>query len=149
MKDVFNANHILQDTGSTTKEQAFAFIAQQAEKLGYVTSAVQYEAGLRAREMESSTGFTGGVAIPHSKNPAVSHAGIFLVRFAHPIEWETMDEKPVETAVALSIPADGNEESIRLLTRLSRAMMRAPFREVLKTGDAAQIEQEISAVIAG
>ncbi|WP_434355014.1 PTS sugar transporter subunit IIA [Parasalinivibrio latis] len=149
MKDVFSVDHILHDTCSTTKEQAFSFIAQHAEKLGYVTSAELYEAGLRAREQESSTGFTGGVAIPHSKNPAVSHAGIFLVRFSHPIEWETMDDEPVETAVAMSIPADGDEENIRLLTRLSRAIMRAPFREVLRSGDAGQIQQEISEVIAG
>jgi fructose-specific phosphotransferase system IIA component len=148
MKAVFKPEHILIDAESKTKEQAFAFIATQAQALGYVTDAKTYEAGLVARENQSSTGFTGGVAVPHCKNAAAEFAGLFVVRFSHPIEWETMDEQPVNTAVALSIPADGDESNIRILTKLSRCMMRKPFRETLQQGDAGQVQDVIATAIA-
>ncbi|MCW8329215.1 fructose PTS transporter subunit IIA [Photobacterium sp. SDRW27] len=148
MKAVFKPEHILIDAESKTKEQAFAFIAAQAQALGYVTDAKAYEEGLVAREKQSSTGFTGGVAIPHCKNEVAEYAGLFVVRFSHSIEWETMDEQPVDTAVALSIPADGDESNIRILTKLSRCMMRKPFRETLQQGDASQVQDVIATAIA-
>ncbi|MGF1699501.1 fructose-specific PTS transporter subunit EIIC [Photobacterium makurazakiensis] len=147
-KPVFNPEHVLFDRESTTKEQAFAFIAKQALALGYVSDAKAYESGLKAREQSSSTGFTGGMAIPHCKNTAATHAGLFVVRFSHPIEWETMDEQPVKTAVALSIPAEGNEESVRMLTKLSRNMMHKPFRDTLSQADCLEVEDAIATAIA-
>ncbi|MGF1735247.1 fructose-specific PTS transporter subunit EIIC [Photobacterium satsumensis] len=147
-KPVFHPQHVLFDSESTTKEQAFAFIAKQAMALGYVSDAKAYESGLNAREQSSSTGFTGGIAIPHCKNTAATHAGLFVVRFSHPIEWETMDEQPVKTAVALSIPASGNEESVHMLTKLSRKMMHQPFRDTLSQADSLEVEEAIATAIA-
>lgn len=148
MKTVFEAEHILFDTESTTKEQAFAFIAANAHAFGYVADAKAFETGLNGREQHGSTGLTDGVAIPHCKHDTVLHAGIFVARFSHPIEWETMDEKPVTTAVSLTIPAEGSEESLRLLAKLSRSMMRKPFRDTLQNGDAGQVQDVIASAMA-
>ncbi|WP_028862638.1 PTS sugar transporter subunit IIA [Psychromonas aquimarina] len=148
MKTVFNNNHLIIDDHSKNKEQALAFIAQNAASLGYVADADLYHAGLLDREKNSSTGLMGGMATPHCKNAAVKHAGIFVVRFKHAIEWQTMDEAPVNTAVALTIPAEGAETSIRMLTKLSRRMMRIAFRETLQQGDIKQVESVIADAIA-
>ncbi len=148
MKAVFKPEHILLDTESKTKQQAFAFIASHVKALGYVSDAKIYEAGLIDRENQSSTGFTGGIAIPHCKDAVALYAGLFVVRFSHPIEWETMDEQLVNTAVALSIPEDGDDSNIRLLTKLSRSMMRKPFRDALQKGDVNQVQDVIAIAIA-
>ncbi|MGN5139635.1 PTS sugar transporter subunit IIA [Aeromonas sp. 164P] len=148
MKHVFSPEHILVDSESTTQQQAFAFIARKVFELGFVDNAKDYEAGLNRREQESSTGLTGGVAIPHCKHATVKHAGIFVFRFAHPIVWETMDELPVNTTLALSIPASGNEDSVRMLTKLSRCMVRKAFRDVITKGDSSAAELAIANAIA-
>ncbi|MEF2509373.1 PTS fructose transporter subunit IIB [Vibrio mimicus] len=148
-KPVFRPQHVLFDDESTTKEQAFAFIAKHAMALGYVSDAKAYESGLSAREQSSSTGFTDGIAIPHCKNSASTHTGLFVVRFSHPIEWETMDEQPVKTAVALCIPTDGNEESGCILTKLSlQIMMHQSFRDTLSQAASLEVEDVIATAIA-
>ncbi|PSU33884.1 fructose-specific PTS transporter subunit EIIC [Photobacterium lutimaris] len=147
-KEVFKPEHVLLDTTSKSKAEAIAFIAKEAHKLGYVSSEKQYAKGLKARENQSSTGFKDGMAIPHCKTKAAKNAGVFVVRFSHPIEWETMDDEPVRTAVALSIPAEGDEKSVEILTKLTRCMMNDQFRETLNQKDSKEVDLTISAAIA-
>lgn len=147
MKPVFYSDHIIVDTESTTQQQAFKFIAQHVCAMGYVEEAQAYENGLIQREQESSTGLTGGVAIPHCKNATVDYAGVFVFRFSHPIAWETMDELPVNTAVVLSIPENGNEEYVRMLTKLSRSMVRKAFRDILIKGNTTEVDAAIASAI--
>lgn len=148
MKTVFNHDHIIVDETSTTKAQALAFIAKQAHLLGYVADADAYYQGFLGREETSSTGLTAGMAIPHCKNETVQHAGVFVIRFSHGIEWQTMDDSLVNTAVALSIPVNGDENNVRMLTKLSRSMMRKAFREALQKGNEDEVNTAISAAIA-
>lgn len=147
MKPVFYSDHIIVDTASKTQQQAFEFIARHIFEMGYVADAKAYEVGLFHREQESSTGLTGGVAIPHCKSATVKYAGVFVVRFSNHIEWETMDEQSVHTAVVLSIPENGNEEYVRMLTKLSRCMVRKAFRDVLIEGDSTEVDSVISSAI--
>ncbi|MDF2152851.1 fructose-specific PTS transporter subunit EIIC [Vibrio sp. CAU 1672] len=147
-REVFKPEHVLNDTTSQTKDEAIAFIAKQAHKLGYVSSEKEYAKGLKAREGQSSTGFKDGMAIPHCKTKAAKNAGVFVVRFSNPIDWETMDDQPVTTAVALSIPAEGDEKSVEILTKLTRSMMNDQFRETLSHKDSKEVDLTIAAAIA-
>lgn len=147
-KPVFHAQHVLFDDESTTREQALAFIAKHAMALGYVSDAKAYESRLNAREQSSSTGLSGGIALPHCKSRVAIHTGLFVVRFRHPIEWETLDDQPVKTAVALCIPDDGDDESVCILTKLSLKMMHQPFRSTLIQADSLEVENAIATAIA-
>jgi PTS system mannose-specific IIC component len=147
-KEVFKPQHVLMDTTSTSKEEAIAFIAKEAHKLGYVSSEKEYAKGLKAREEQSSTGFKDGMAIPHCKTSVAKNAGVFVVRFSNPIDWETMDDQPVTTAVALSIPAEGDTKSVEILTKLTRSMMDDEFRETLSQKDSKEVDLTIAAAIA-
>lgn len=148
MKVVFDTKHILLDENSVNKEQALAFIAKQVHSLGYVASADDYLAGLFAREESSSTGLTGAMAIPHCKNETVQHAGVFVIRFSHEFDWQTMDDSLVNTAIALTIPVDGDESNVRMLTKLSRCMMRKAFRDALQKGSDDEVNAAIENAIA-
>ncbi|WP_028024723.1 PTS sugar transporter subunit IIA [Enterovibrio calviensis] len=148
MSNVFNAEHILTDAHSTTQQQAFQFIAAHAHQLGYIDSIDGFAGGLQARESHDSTGFLGGIAVPHCKSSHVKTPAIFVVRFAHPIQWETMDDEPVTTAVSLAIPESGAEESLVMLTKLSRAMMKPDIRNTLQQNDTQAILDTIQHVIA-
>lgn len=148
MKTVFHPEHILLDTTSTTQAEVFAFIAAKAHERGYVEDADAFAAGLQARELHGSTGLMGGMAIPHCKHGTVKHAGAFVVRFSHPIEWETMDEQPVTTVISLTIPESGDTDNLRMLGALSRCMMRKPFRDTLQIGNADDVQNAIASAIA-
>ncbi|MDD1783327.1 PTS sugar transporter subunit IIA [Enterovibrio sp. ZSDZ35] len=148
MNAVFSLEHILTDAQSTTQKAAFRFIAENAYALGFVDSIEGFEAGLKAREEHDSTGFMGGIAIPHCKSEHVTKPGIFVVHFTHPIEWETMDDAPVTTVVSLAIPTSGADESLVMLTKLSRAMMKPDIRSTLQSEDSQAVLDIIHHVIA-
>lgn len=134
-KAIFDKNHIYFDERSRTQAEAFQAIAQKAFDLGYVKDKDSYYEGLWEREQEATTGFQDGIAIPHSKNPTCIKPGVFLIKFKHPIEWNALDGKPVRTALGLTIPEEGGEVHLRILSKLARKMIDENFRTTLNESD--------------
>jgi len=131
----FSADHIICDSESRTKEQALQFIANEMQAAGYILSANDFYKDLLAREKHDTTGFKDQIATPHAKSKQVKHAGIWVVKFRHEIPWETMDSKPVKTAIALAIPAKSSSDVMMPLIAISRANMQEKFRKTLNEGD--------------
>ncbi|UJF16669.1 PTS sugar transporter subunit IIA [Jeotgalibaca sp. MA1X17-3] len=86
---------------------------------------------LKRREKEVTTGFKDGIAIPHSKNKTVLKPTLMFIKFTNPIEWESMDDKPVHIAFALAIPEGKNQEHLKLLSTISRALIDDSFTEAI------------------
>ncbi|CAM3680750.1 Heat-responsive suppressor HrsA [Vibrio aerogenes CECT 7868] len=145
----FQADHVIRDPNSTSRDQALKFIAQQMYQAGYVGSADTLFSALVERETKDTTGFKNGIATPHAKSKQVKHAGIWVVHFDHDIVWETMDDSPVKTAVAFAIPVKGDETAMAPLIAISRANMKQEFRDVLNHGDKAAITEAIEGVTGG
>ncbi|SHF10169.1 PTS sugar transporter subunit IIA [Vibrio gazogenes] len=145
----FQVDHVIRDPDSTTRDQALRFIAQQMHQAGYVGDVDAFFSALVARETQDTTGFKDQIATPHAKSKQVKHAGIWVVHFANEIPWETMDERPVKTAVAFAIPAKGDETAMAPLIAISRANMKPTFREVLNHGDTVSIVAAIEDAIGG
>lgn len=145
----FTDTHIVQDRQSRTRDEALLFIAKQMELAGYIRSAEGFSEDLQAREIKSSTGFKDQIATPHAKSKQVLNAGIWVVHFDHELAWDTMDGKPVKTAVALAIPAKSSESVMLPLIAISRANMKADFRQTLNEGSSASIFAAVSTAIGG
>ncbi len=80
------------------------------------------------REGIMSTGVGDGFAIPHGKTDAVSDiVGAFAVT-ADPIDYESLDEKPVRLVFLLVSKANMVGPHIKLLSKISRLMNKAEFR---------------------
>ncbi len=85
------------------------------------------------REKIMSTGVGDGFAIPHGKTDAVSDiVGSFAIT-AEPIDYESLDEKPVRLVFLLVSKANMVGPHIKLLSRISRLMNKADFRNRLLT----------------
>lgn len=88
--------------------------------------------GFLKREEESSTGFGGYVAIPHTKLEGVKNPFIAIVRFENDIEWESLDDEPVRVALALVMPAtDEDNIHLQVISKFARKLMDDDFVEVL------------------
>ena len=135
-KELFSEDHIYIDENSTTQDEAFKFIASIAKKHGYVKSEEDFYHGLQEREKEATTGFNDGIAIPHSKNSTVISPGVFLIKFKNPIEWDSLDGKKITTAFALTIPEDGAENHLKILSTIAKELIDDNFRNtVIKETD--------------
>ena len=139
-KELFSEDHIYIDENSTTQDEAFKFIASIAKKHGYVKSEEDFYHGLQEREKEATTGFNDGIAIPHSKNSTVISPGVFLIKFKNPIEWDSLDGKKITTAFALTIPEDGAENHLKILSTIAKELIDDDFRNtVIKETDSQKL----------
>lgn len=139
-KELFSEDHIYIDENSTTQDEAFKFIASIAKKHGYVKSEEDFYHGLQKREKEATTGFNDGIAIPHSKNSTVISPGVFLIKFKNPIEWDSLDGKKITTAFALTIPEDGAENHLKILSTIAKELIDDDFRNtVIKETDSQKL----------
>ena len=83
------------------------------------------------REKIMSTGVGGGFAIPHGKTDSVTDiVGAFAVT-AQPIDYQSLDEQPVRILFLLVGRDTMVGPDIKLLSRISRLMNKADFREKL------------------
>lgn len=146
-KSVFDKHHIHFDDTATTQDEAFKVIAKVTYEAGFVADEETYYKGLWEREKEATTGFQDGIAIPHSKHTTCRKPGVFLVKFQHAIEWNALDEEPVQVAIALTIPFDGGEQHLRILSKIARKMIDEGFRSALKNSDDVDTLYEVIAAI--
>lgn len=87
---------------------------------------------LAERERMGSTGFGGGVAIPHARLPDLSAPVGLFVRLANPIEFEAVDDLPVDLVFALFSPQPGGADHLKALARVSRRLRDRAFLAKLR-----------------
>lgn len=101
--------------------------------------ATTIEEALMSREQLGSTGVGQGVAIPHGKIEGLGEiAGVFA-RLDPPLDFEALDDEPVDLIFLLLAPADATAAHLKALAKVSRLMRDAGVREALRgaeTGEA-------------
>ena len=126
---IFNKEQIYIDNISKTQEDAFKFIAKKAFEAGFVKSKEEFFSALVNREKEATTGFMNGIAIPHGKGETVNEAGLFLIKYENPIEWDSLDGEPTKVAFALTIPVGGADNHVKILSKIASSLIDDDFRE--------------------
>ena len=97
------------------------------------------------REQTRSTGIGSGIAIPHGKCKVVKEL-VMAIGIAHePIDFESVDGKPVTIVILLVSPTDQTGPHIQALARISRLMLDEQFRQSLeKTSSAEELYELLS-----
>ena len=95
------------------------------------------------REKTRSTGIGSGIAIPHGKCKAVTELIMAIGIAAEPIDFESIDGKPVKIIMLLVSPADQTGPHIQALARISRLMLNENFRQQLENAKTPQETYEL------
>ena len=90
------------------------------------------------REQTKSTGIGSGVAIPHGKCRAVKELVMAMGIAGQPIDFGSVDGRPVSIIILLVSPTDQTGPHIQALARISRLMLDETLREKLKAAHSAQ-----------
>ncbi|MCU0915626.1 MAG: PTS sugar transporter subunit IIA [Planctomycetes bacterium] len=90
------------------------------------------------RERTRSTGIGSGIAIPHGKCAAVRELVMALGIAREPIDFDSVDKKPVSLVILLISPADQTGPHIQALARISRLMLDEEFKKALENAPSAQ-----------
>lgn len=83
--------------------------------------------GLSEREKLGSTGFGGGVAIPHGRLAGLDRVTGVFAKIAPPIDFEAVDGLPVDLVFAMISPPDAGAEHLKALARVSRQLRDQAF----------------------
>ncbi len=75
---------------------------------------------LTERERLGSTGFGKGIAIPHGKIDGLDHIVALFARLEHPIDFNAVDDLPVDIAFCLLSPPDAGAAHLKALAQVSR-----------------------------
>jgi len=84
-----------------------------------------------SREKIMSTGIGQGLAIPHGKTDAITQNYAAFARLKEPIEFNSIDSKPVQLIFLMVSPYSDQRSHIRLLSRVSTLMNYDDFRSNL------------------
>lgn len=84
------------------------------------------------REMQGSTGFGKGVAVPHVKHPAVKRMGAAVARSSTGIDFAALDRAPVYIVVLLMSPPDNPDQHLTSMENIFRHLQRDSFRRFLR-----------------
>lgn len=124
---------------------------QSAEKTGVITELVDLlsesgallnrDAALDAvlkREAERTTGIGYGLAIPHGKTDGCDRLVIAAGKPAEPVDFQSLDGRPVSFVVLLVSPPDQTGPHIQALAKISRLMNLEEFRDQVEQAQSSQ-----------
>jgi PTS system nitrogen regulatory IIA component len=111
------------DAGLTAsnKKGLFQLLAAAASRQTGIP-AKSIVASLSEREKLGSTGFGGGVAIPHGKIAGLDRVYGYLARLNQPIDFQAVDGLPVDLVFLLLSPPDSGADHLKALASVSRAL---------------------------
>ncbi|OHB29838.1 MAG: PTS IIA-like nitrogen-regulatory protein PtsN [Phenylobacterium sp. RIFCSPHIGHO2_01_FULL_69_31] len=116
---------------AANKKKALAVIAEIAARNFGLEPAEVLEA-LSEREAAGSTGVGHGVGVPHARLEGLQRMRGVFVRLEQPVEFESVDDQPVDLLFALFAPKNAGAEHLRALARVSRLLRQADLREQLR-----------------
>ncbi|HUB16410.1 MAG TPA: PTS sugar transporter subunit IIA [Acetobacteraceae bacterium] len=101
---------------------------------------------LQAREQLGSTGLGRGFALPHARLPGLPRVFVLVARLARPIDFEAVDDKPVDLVALLLTPDSAANQHLATLAALSRPFRDEAFvQQVRKSPDAAAMHRLLTA----
>ncbi len=106
---------------AASKKQALQEISVRAAQLTGVGDRHIFEA-LTERERLGTTGVGHGIAIPHAKLAQLNRIYGLFARLEQPIDFDSVDEQPVDLLFVLLAPGDAGAEHLKALARVSRLL---------------------------
>jgi len=131
MIDFLRPEAILASLKAASKKQALQDLARRAAELTGQHERFIFDV-LLERERLGSTGVGRGIAIPHGKLPHLQ--GVFgaFARLERPIDFDAVDEQPVDLVFLLLAPEGAGADHLKALARISRMLRDESLCEKLR-----------------
>lgn len=129
-------NAVMLDVTAVSKKQLFQLMAERLVKLPAFAkmelTARDVVNAIIDRERLGSTGVGSGVALPHARLDGLTGVQAVFARLSDPIDYEAIDDLPVDLVVLLVAPTDAGGEHLRALAQFSRRLRREDTRQRLR-----------------
>jgi PTS system nitrogen regulatory IIA component len=134
--DLITVDRVIANLRVANKKQALTELAKRAGPIiGFPDR--QVLSVLSEREQLGSTGFGAGIAIPHGRLQGLAKIVGLFARLEQPIDFESIDERPVDLIFLLLSPEGAGTEHLKTLARVTRLLRDRPTSDKLRRTDTA------------
>ncbi|MGE0153141.1 MAG: PTS IIA-like nitrogen regulatory protein PtsN [Reyranellaceae bacterium] len=134
--DLIGPNSVIADLRATSKKQALQELAERAAAITGLHERQIFDV-LLERERLGTTGVGNGIAIPHGKLAGLKKLHGVFARLSTPIDFEAIDERPVDLIFLLLAPETAGADHLKALARVSRLLRDQAVCEKLRKTDTA------------
>lgn len=128
------------DPGIESKKRALERLAELLDCAGSASASDshpqprtgEFGSALAMREKLGSTGLGHGIAIPHGRVAHLDAPRLALLRVPAGLDFEAIDNEPVDLLIALVVPEDAPNEHLGLLAQLARRVSQPEHRAALR-----------------
>src|SRR4051794_14588121 len=138
LTEILKPQNIKVPLESKVKTDAIGELVTLLSANGELTDAKRVLDSVLDREATRTTGIGNGLAIPHGKCNGTDHLVMAIGRPAQPIDFQSIDGRPVTLIWLLTSPPDKTGPHIHALARISRLMTIDRFRQALAAAKTAQ-----------
>ncbi|MFN0158142.1 MAG: PTS sugar transporter subunit IIA [Bacteroidota bacterium] len=131
ISDILNEQLVITGLQGSAKDDIIDAMIDLVSTSPKVLDKAKVREAIFEREQIMSTGVGNGFAIPHGKTDAVSDIVAAFSVTAEPIDYQSLDEKPVRLVFLLIGKDSMVGPHIKLLSRISRLMNKEDFRKRL------------------
>jgi len=131
LSDLITPDAIMPSVKISSKKQLLQEMAERAAALTGLVERQVFDVLLQ-RERLGSTGVGQGVAIPHGKLPGLDRIYGAFARLDKPINFEAMDDQPVDLVFLLLAPEGAGADHLKALARIARALRKPGTAEKLR-----------------
>ena len=135
IKEILPLSRVEAGTDLYSKKAVLEHLSEILEKdCPDVTSMDVFE-GLLARERLGSTGLGNGIAIPHGRIAGITVTKGAFLKIPAGIDFDAVDNKPVELFFALLVPEESTDEHLKILALLAKMFSDDSFLDRLRRED--------------
>ncbi len=131
ISELLTPEAVLADLGAANKKTLFQQLGTAAAR-AYDLDAKLVAERLASREKLGSTGFGGGIAIPHGKLDGLKRVYGIFVRLPQPVDFAAVDDLPVDLVFMLLSPTGAGAEHLKALACVSRKLRDRSFAAKLR-----------------
>jgi len=117
----------------STKDEILREMVDIFDRSGVLNDKDQFLKDVYFRETEGPTGMTNGLCIPHGKSIGVNKSCIAVCRSDKLIEWESLDNNPVNVFVMMAVRDQDKSELVYMLQKVAVTLCDEEVVRRLKT----------------
>jgi nitrogen PTS system EIIA component len=135
--DLLDPRAVIPSLRTANKKQLLQEIARRAAEITGEAERAIFDV-LLERERLGTTGVGSGIAIPHGKLGGLKRLYGLFARLETPIDFEAIDEQPVDLIFLLLAPGSAGADHLKALARISRLLRDRSVCEKLRGSDNAE-----------
>lgn len=131
LKDILTPNQVLHSPNINSKKQVLKQVSDLfCEKTPWLNTKDIFN-NLLERERIGSTAVGHGIAIPHCRSENIKEPVGCLLTLKNSIDFNSVDNKPVNIIFALMVPEENHQQHLELLAQIAKFLDKEEIREKL------------------